>query len=362
MLKSRGAVYWPRVPQLGHGTSDRSSSVVSLPRALGVLLGQLVGAVALVAVGALDQRVVEGLEVAGRDPDLAREDHRRVEADDVLAAGDHRLPPLPLDVLLELDAQGAVVPRRPRAAVDLTRREDEPAALGQRDDGFDLGGRGFRGHGRHSTTKGWDEVSSVPAGPGNPRSRTPSLRHRTASSSTASPLRAFDRRRAVHVAASKRPTRRVETYDSPCRNARLTGGGVSAVGRPSPPRRGPRRARGCAWPAGTGRAGSRAAAPAPRRRPGSGAPGTLTARPRARSARQRSTTASGVEPHRRAAGRQARPLVVAGLHRARGDRDDPHTGADERRGHGVGEAQHPGLARGVGDSPRAAGSPRSSTG
>ena len=31
MLKSRGSVYWPRVPQFGHGTSDRSSSLALLP-------------------------------------------------------------------------------------------------------------------------------------------------------------------------------------------------------------------------------------------------------------------------------------------------------------------------------------------
>ena len=31
MLKSRGSVYWPRVPQFGHGTSDRSSSLAFLP-------------------------------------------------------------------------------------------------------------------------------------------------------------------------------------------------------------------------------------------------------------------------------------------------------------------------------------------
>jgi hypothetical protein len=31
MLNSRGGVYWPRVPQFGQGTSDRSSSVAALP-------------------------------------------------------------------------------------------------------------------------------------------------------------------------------------------------------------------------------------------------------------------------------------------------------------------------------------------
>ena len=62
--------------------------------------------------------------------------------DDVGAAGHHRLPPLPLDVLLELDAQRAVVPRRPGAAVDLPAREHEPATLAQGDDGVDGGGCG----------------------------------------------------------------------------------------------------------------------------------------------------------------------------------------------------------------------------
>ena len=37
MLKSRGAVYWPRVPQLGHGTSDRLSSAVATAKLLGDL-------------------------------------------------------------------------------------------------------------------------------------------------------------------------------------------------------------------------------------------------------------------------------------------------------------------------------------
>ena len=34
-----------------------------------------------------------------------RQDHRRVQADHVVARGDHGAPPLPLDVLLELDTQ-----------------------------------------------------------------------------------------------------------------------------------------------------------------------------------------------------------------------------------------------------------------
>ena len=96
---------------------------------------QVVLAAALVAVEALDERVGEGADVARGDPRLAREDDRGVEADDVVAARDHGLPPLPADVLLELDTEGAVVPGRPGASVDLAAREDEAPALAEADDG-----------------------------------------------------------------------------------------------------------------------------------------------------------------------------------------------------------------------------------
>ena len=49
----------------------------------------------------------------------------------------HRAPPLALDVLLELDAERAVVPGRPGAAVDLAAGVDETPALGEGDDVVD---------------------------------------------------------------------------------------------------------------------------------------------------------------------------------------------------------------------------------
>jgi len=93
----------------------------------------------VVAGGALDQRVYERLHVAGGDPDLPGQDHRGVQTHDVLAAGHHRAPPLALDVLLELDAERPIVPGRSSSAVDLPAREDEPAPLGERDDGIQAG-------------------------------------------------------------------------------------------------------------------------------------------------------------------------------------------------------------------------------
>jgi hypothetical protein len=105
-----------------------------------VRLEQVVGAVALVGVQRLDQRVAEDLDVAGGLPHLTGQDDRRVEPDHVVAALHHGLPPLALDVLLQGHAEGAVVPRRPRSAVDLSRLEDEPSALGQGDDGIETVG------------------------------------------------------------------------------------------------------------------------------------------------------------------------------------------------------------------------------
>src|SRR5262249_15615118 len=97
----------------------------------------------LVAERALGERVGEGRDVAGGLPDLGGQDHRRVDADHVLTGGDHVAPPLPLDVLLELGAQRAVVPGCALPPVDLTARVDEATALTQADDGVDLVG----GHG-----------------------------------------------------------------------------------------------------------------------------------------------------------------------------------------------------------------------
>ncbi len=103
-------------------------------------LFQVVGAEALVTGEALGQRVVEGRDVAGGLPDLAGEDHRGVETDDILPSGDHRTPPLALDVLLELDSQRTVVPGGAGTAVDLAAGVDEATALAQADDRVDLVG------------------------------------------------------------------------------------------------------------------------------------------------------------------------------------------------------------------------------
>ena len=113
-----------------------------------LLLCEVIRAEALLAEAAVDQRIGEARDVPRGIPDRRVEDDRRVEGDDVVALLHHRLEPAGLDVLLEEDAVMAVVVRRAEAAVDLRRREHEPAPARQRDDPVhrDLGGHG---HGRY---------------------------------------------------------------------------------------------------------------------------------------------------------------------------------------------------------------------
>ena len=107
--------------------------------------GQLVEPEALVVGLALDQRVAERADVPGRDPHLRMHQDPGVEPDDVVPLLDHRAPPGPLHVVLELDAERTVVPHGVDAAVDLARGEDETSPLGEGDDGVELGDGGRDG-------------------------------------------------------------------------------------------------------------------------------------------------------------------------------------------------------------------------
>ncbi len=128
-----------RLGERALGPAVRAVDVLKAVRRRRALLGlvrllQVVGPEALVARLALRQRVGEGVDVTGRDPDVARQDDCRVQPDDVLAALDHRPPPLAPDVLLQLDAERAVVPGGAGTAVDLAAGVDETAPLAEADD------------------------------------------------------------------------------------------------------------------------------------------------------------------------------------------------------------------------------------
>jgi hypothetical protein len=94
-------------------------------------VGQVVGPEAVVAVEALDQGVRERLDVTGGLPHPWVHEDRGVEAHDVLPELHHRLPPGPLDVVLQLDPKGAVVPRGTQPSVDLGGLERDAPPLGE---------------------------------------------------------------------------------------------------------------------------------------------------------------------------------------------------------------------------------------
>ena len=106
-------------------TGQRSPSRSMIARVEQLRWAEVLGAGQLVEpepamVGlAFDQRVAEAPDVAGRDPHLRVHQDPGVQPDDVVALLDHRPPPRALDVVLELDAEGAVVPHRVDPAVDL---------------------------------------------------------------------------------------------------------------------------------------------------------------------------------------------------------------------------------------------------
>ena len=147
MLNWRASVS-VRLPHFGQGrfASRRIADHLFRRFALGVhaepLLDQVIGPEAALAGFAIDQRIVEIDDVAGCLPDARVHQDAGVEADHVAPALDEGPPPELLDVVLELDAERAVVPGVGQSAVDIRAGKDESAPLAERDDLFH--GRGSR--------------------------------------------------------------------------------------------------------------------------------------------------------------------------------------------------------------------------
>jgi hypothetical protein len=107
----------------------------------------VVGAKTVLAGAAVDERVAEARDVTRGFPRARVLDDRRVEQQDVAALA-HRVEPALLDVVLEQHAVVAVVVGRPDSAVDVARREDEPAPAAEGGHLLDRGHAFVRVHGR----------------------------------------------------------------------------------------------------------------------------------------------------------------------------------------------------------------------
>ena len=118
-LNWRGADNGP--PSTGHVRPSFCTISGSRSSRRGQVLGagQLVEAEAAMVRGALHERVAEAADMAGGHPHLRVHEDPGVQPDDVVALLDHAPPPGALDVVLQLDAEGPVVPDGVDAAVDL---------------------------------------------------------------------------------------------------------------------------------------------------------------------------------------------------------------------------------------------------
>ena len=116
---------------------------------------QMISAVALLALFAIDHWVVKPTYMAGGDPCFGVHDDRAVDADDVdrvsvrseQFALDDIVPPRVFQVPLEACAKRSVIPKPVDASVDLGGLEDEATAPAERDNVVHLlrGGRNRRG-------------------------------------------------------------------------------------------------------------------------------------------------------------------------------------------------------------------------
>ena len=98
---------------------------------LAPVLDDLVRPEALLALLAVHQRVGEAPHVAAGHPNLGVHEDGGVQAHVIGVLLDKLFPPRPFDVVLQLRAQGTVVPGVGQSAVDLAAGEDEAPALAQ---------------------------------------------------------------------------------------------------------------------------------------------------------------------------------------------------------------------------------------
>ena len=116
------------------GLSEAFASLCNLLLNLLVVFGNLVfdkdvGAVALFAVAVVDEGVVEGVYVSAGLPDGGMHEDGAVDADDVLVEQSHGLPPILLDIVLQLHTVLTVVVNGTESVVDVAGREHKTVFL-----------------------------------------------------------------------------------------------------------------------------------------------------------------------------------------------------------------------------------------
>ncbi len=119
---------------LVEGLAEALARLLHLLGDLLVLLGepildQHVGTVTLLRIAVVDKRIVERADMSRSLPRAGVHEDRSVETHDVLVQLDHRIPPVALDIVLQLDAVLAVVVHGTQTVVYFARREYESVLL-----------------------------------------------------------------------------------------------------------------------------------------------------------------------------------------------------------------------------------------
>ena len=117
---------------------------------------KLVGAVALVAVEAFDQRIVEHGHVTGSHPHGRRKNNGRVNAHHVATGDDHGTPPFALDIVFQRNAERTVIPRGTGSTIDFTGGKNKATTLGE---GYDFIEFGYS----HNAPSGLNGLGSLQA-------------------------------------------------------------------------------------------------------------------------------------------------------------------------------------------------------
>ena len=117
---------------------------------------KLVCTVALVAVEAFDQWIVEHGHVAGSHPHGRRKNNGRVNAHHIATDDDHGTPPFALDIVFQRDAERTVIPRGTGSAVDFTGGKNKATTLGE---GYDFIEFGYS----HNAPSGLNGLGSLQA-------------------------------------------------------------------------------------------------------------------------------------------------------------------------------------------------------
>ena len=140
----------------GHALDNAIAAAVDGIPASRIIRKPTFGAVALVAVEAFDQRIVEHGHVTGSHPHGRRKNNGRVNAHHVATGDDHGTPPFALDIVFQRNAERTVIPRGTGSTIDFTGGKNKATTLGE---GYDFIEFGYS----HNAPSGLNGLGSLQA-------------------------------------------------------------------------------------------------------------------------------------------------------------------------------------------------------